>query len=49
MRTYVDDSGEPWFCHKDVCDILGITDPHVAMRRLADPGVFNTSRGSKHK
>ena len=45
VRTYVDDSGEPWFCHKDVCDILGITDPHVAMRRLADPGVCSIPVG----
>lgn len=38
VRTYVDNDGEPWFCHKDVCTILGITDPHVAMRRLSSDG-----------
>lgn len=23
VRTFLDDTGEPWFCAKDVCDVLG--------------------------
>jgi prophage antirepressor-like protein len=25
VRTFVDNYGEPWFCAKDVCKILGYT------------------------
>ena len=39
LRTYVDGKGTKWFCHVDVCDILGISDPHVSMRRLTGPGI----------
>ena len=42
VRTFVDDNGEPWFCHIDVCSILGITDQNVAMRRLEPKGVCLT-------
>ena len=38
VRVYIDEQGNKWFCHKDVCTILGITDPHVAMRRLSSDG-----------
>lgn len=23
VRTFVDENGQPWFCSKDVCDVLG--------------------------
>lgn len=42
VRTQVDDNGELWFCHKDICDILGITDQNVAIRRLSRDGVCST-------
>lgn len=28
--------GDPWFVAKDVCDILGLGETHVALRRLGD-------------
>ena len=36
VRCYVGLDGQKWFCHLDVCNILGISDQNVAMRRL-DP------------
>lgn len=42
VRTYVDNDGEPWFCHIDVCRILGITDQNVALRRLDTKGMCLT-------
>ena len=38
VRIFIDENRNKWFCHKDVCDILGISDPHVAMRRLSLDG-----------
>ena len=35
VRAVVQD-GEPWFVAKDVCDILDIDDPSMAVRRLDD-------------
>lgn len=29
-------NGEPWFVLKDVCDILGLTNPSVVAERLED-------------
>ena len=39
VRCYVDQFGMKWFCQVDVCNILEITDPHVAKRRLSLDGV----------
>ena len=33
IRTLILD-GEPWFVAKDVCDILGVSNPTVAMNGL---------------
>lgn len=38
VRAFLDENRSKWFCHKDVCDILGIANPHVAMRRLSSDG-----------
>ncbi|SFK64188.1 BRO family, N-terminal domain [Nitrosomonas aestuarii] len=32
IRTFVDDHGEPWFCAKDVCDVLGYTNYSKAIK-----------------
>ena len=34
IRTYRDESGEVWLVAKDVCNVLGIVDSHVAIREL---------------
>lgn len=33
VRT-VEQNGEPWFVLKDVCDVLGLNDPHTVARKL---------------
>ena len=39
VRTYIDDSGEPWFCLIDVCDVLGISNNRDTLSRLNEKGV----------
>lgn len=34
LRTLTDESGEPWFVAKDVCDILGMSNPSMAIAAL---------------
>lgn len=34
VRTLTDEDGEPWFVAKDVCDILGLSNPSVAVASL---------------
>ena len=34
VRTVLDDKGEPWFCLKDICDILGLSDTNKVSSRL---------------
>lgn len=34
LRTLTDEAGEPWFVAKDVCDILGISNPSMAVTAL---------------
>lgn len=36
LRTMTDEAGEPWFVAKDVCDILEISNPSDALKRLDD-------------
>lgn len=36
LRTLTDENGEPWFVAKDVCDILEISNPSDALKRLDD-------------
>jgi len=36
IRTVVDGNGEPWWVAKDVCDVLGMTNPTEALRSLDD-------------
>ena len=36
MRTLTDKNGEPWFVAKDVCNILEISTPSDALKRLDD-------------
>ena len=38
VRTYLDEKGEPWFCLKDVCDVLGLTDTNKVASRLEEGG-----------
>lgn len=35
VRAFVDDHGNPWFCAKDVCEILGYS-ATSAMNKLLD-------------
>ena len=34
IRVVKDDNGEPWFVAKDVCDVLGMTNPTAAIAAL---------------
>lgn len=36
LRTLTDENGDPWFVAKDVCDILEISNPSDALKRLDD-------------
>lgn len=46
LRTLTDESGEPWFVAKDVCDILGHSNVSMALDRLDDDerSKFNLGR-----
>lgn len=39
VRCYVSQDGQKWFCHGDVCNILGIKDHSRAVSRLSADGV----------
>ena len=39
VSCYIDKNGQPWFCHKDICDILGIKDSNDVLKRLEPKGV----------
>lgn len=39
VRTVIDEKGEPWFCLKDVCDILEIKNYRDTLSRLNKKGV----------
>lgn len=41
VRCYVDQQGMKWFCHGDVCNILGIGNPSQALNRLDPKGVIS--------
>lgn len=43
LRTLTDKAGEPWFIAKDVCDILELTNPAVALQSLDDDEKTNLS------
>lgn len=43
LRTLTDEAGEPWFIAKDVCDILELTNPAVALQPLDDDEKTNLS------
>lgn len=34
IRVIQDEQGEPWWVAKDVCDVLGLSDPSMALRNL---------------
>lgn len=38
VRTVSDEKGEPWFCLKDTCDILGLSDTNKVSSRLNPKG-----------
>ena len=38
VRTYINEKEEPWFCLKDVCDILELSDPSKVASRLEKDG-----------
>ena len=40
IRTVTDEKGEPWFCLKDVCEVLGLKQNGVVMR--LEKGVIST-------
>lgn len=39
VRAFLDEHGDKWFCHKDVCDVLSIQDYSRAVSRLVKDGV----------
>ena len=39
VRTITDDFGEVWFVAKDVCDVLGLTNPTEALKALDEDSV----------
>lgn len=43
LRTLTDKAGESWFVAKDVCDILELTNPAVALQSLDDDEKTNLS------
>lgn len=43
LRTLTDEAGESWFVAKDVCDILELTNPAVALQSLDDDEKTNLS------
>lgn len=43
LRTLTDEAGEPWFVAKDVCDILELTNPAVALQSLDNDEKTNLS------
>ena len=43
VRAFVDDNGEPWFCLKDVCDVLGLGNTSRASSRLDTKGLTNSN------
>ena len=46
LRTLTDEAGEPWFVAKDVCDILELTNPAVALQSLDDDEKTNLSNSN---
>ena len=36
VRTQIDDNNQPWFCAKDVCDILNLSETSNTISRLDD-------------
>lgn len=45
LRTLTDEAGEPWFVAKDVCDILEISNPSDALKRLDDDERYRFNLG----
>lgn len=39
VRTLTDEAGDPWFVAKDICDILGLSNPSVAIASLDEDEV----------
>jgi prophage antirepressor-like protein len=39
VRIHIDEHGEPWFCLKDVCDSLNLTNSRMVTNRLSQKGV----------
>ena len=37
IRTLTEENGEPLFCAKDVCDVLGYKKSHIAVYQLVNP------------
>ena len=46
IRTLTDENGEPLFCAKDVCDILGYKKSYDAVKQLVNH-LDTAKRGSK--
>ena len=43
VRTFVDESGGPWFCLSDVCNILGLGNPSKVAMRLRQEGITSSN------
>ena len=46
VRVIADEKGEPWFVAKDICDVLGLSNPTMALSNLDDEerAKFNLGR-----
>lgn len=38
VRGFADDNGEPWFCAKDVCDVLGYANDTDTLKKHCREG-----------
>lgn len=47
VRTYLDKTGEPWFCLVDVCSILGLGNPSAVSKRLYEKGIISINTLTK--
>ena len=41
VRTTIDKKGEPWFCAKDLCDVLGYKRADNAVRQHVNPSAMH--------
>lgn len=47
VRTLVKTDSDVWFCLKDVCDVLELTNPSIVLGRLKQDGVTKFNLGGR--